>query len=153
MIRFGILLVASLSFLGGCQLDDPLAPEVPTQGGGLLSVSNINSTSSPFRASSFLQVLVREESGVGAIVTNYKVRYSYNGTTYLSGYSRITNPTTISLNNSNGYSSGYEVFIVGSQPVVDGKGSNDRVHVEVTLQGTDSLGRNVEVSFTTTWSI
>lgn len=153
MASFFVILIA----ISGCKVDTPpgIAPQsssVSESQTAKLTVDDIYLNYNPFRTSSQLSGYARSLFSNPISISNYAIHYSFNGTSFDSSLARLTNPTSIQLTSINGYRS-RAYFVVGSQAVIDAKGSNDRVFIKIILTGEDSGGAALTYEFTTTWSI
>ena len=138
---------------GGCDLDQPVQPKPTPLPAANIQVTNIDLYWSTFSTGSWVSYAVQSSPGVGVNVTNYQVHYSFDGVTFPSNLSRLVNPVSLAMTSQNNYFSCCNDVAVGSQAVINAKGTADRVYTKIILQGLDQFGRSVEYSFTATWII
>ena len=92
-----------LLLVGGCYLDElPASPPVQPDE-AQIAVEKVSLSYQPFNTNSEVQCTVRDTNSVGASITNYEVRYSFDNVIFPIALVRLVNPTQISLNPNNGY--------------------------------------------------
>ena len=150
--RRGLVASAVLLLLASCKVSPP-TQNVAQPANPDISIYNVDLNWQPFGPTSWIRFYIKDANETEVDFKNYQVHYSYGGTTEIVNLARLTNPITIKLNKANRYTDRVESVVVGSQAVINGKGSNDRVIVRVVLQGKDSSGRDLQAEFATTWAI